>query len=145
MIGMQRNSGNKQTIDMTAAIHLRMIPEEVRQRIQDDDGIDDKVRSEVLRRFFPSIAAETLFWAQASQCRGVALCDSDSIRFLPENELRNQITGFGCIDRARLSEALDRYDPRREAIVVMKLGCWCELFVASQAEQPVSLACYPAS
>jgi len=143
--GTQGNGGNEQTVNMTEAIHLRMIPDGVRQRIHDEDEIEDGVRNEVLRRFFPSIVEETLFWAQAWQCRGIALCDSDSIHFLPEDQLRKEIADLGCMDRARLSEALDCYDPQREAIVLMKLGSWCELLLASQAEQPISLARYPAA
>ena len=131
--GKTPSSPNDQTsaaVDITAAVHARMVPDSARESLAAKGHLDTEENRRVFSRLLPSMREEAQFWFFARGERGAVICSMNLIEYVPERHLRTTYRIRDAQDE--IKAAINSYDPFSEAVVVFTDQGVSRIVIASE-------------
>lgn len=126
-------------IDITSAVHYRMVPEAVRAAFQTSDRISETQEAQVFRRLFPSMREEGQFRFLAGCGKGAIFCSPQKIHYVPEAVMEHASEQMNANVKRELAEALSSYDPLSQAVVVISGCVFAKVVIAGAEDFPDGL------
>ena len=122
------------TVDITAAVHHRMVPDDVRESLAVRGSLSEDEDNRVLRRLFPSICEEALVRFLKRGERGAVICSESRIEYAPERSLATVFRAQNTY--LELTTAVRSYDPLLEAVVVITNAEFSKILIADKGGFP---------
>jgi len=104
-----------ETLDITAAIHYRMVPFEMRSRPSDFEPTD--MLDRICRRLYPSVLEEARFCYRGTSRRGVAVFEEQRWHYAFEDAVHRLFNRMRDSVPDSIVRAIHTYDPRYEVII----------------------------
>lgn len=124
-------------IDITDAVHSRMIPDWARERLKVRLQLSDEEENVIFRRLFPSMREEAQSRFLAREERGIVICSERRIEYVPERHLESVLGSVAA--QAELTAAFRSYNPLSEAVVVLTDGEFCKIMMVGEESFPEGL------
>lgn len=130
---------DEKSINITSAVHNRMIPDAVREAFRTDAQISEAQEAQVFRRLFPSMREEAQFRFSSGWGRGAIFCSAQEIHYVPARVIEQGSREMNANARRELIDALSSYDPLSQAVVVISGGEFAKIVIADAEDFPDGL------
>jgi hypothetical protein len=127
------------SIDITAAVHRRMIPESVREFLRTQDTLGTVEESTIFRRLFPSMREEAQLRFLAGSGKGAVLCFARKIQYVPEGKLSEALDSISVGAQRELAGAIASYEPLAQAVIVIAGERFSKVLIAGGESFPDGL------
>jgi hypothetical protein len=105
----------KDVVDITDAVHFRIISDTERASLAARGRLSEEESNISLRRLIPSMREQAQFWFLAMGERGVVICSTGRIKYVPERHLAADVRDSDV--QTKLIIAVNTYNPLSEAVL----------------------------
>jgi hypothetical protein len=102
-------------VDITDTVHLRIISDTERTSLAARGRLSEEENNISFRRLIPTIREEAQFWFLAIGERGIVICSTGRIEYVPERHLAADVRDPDV--QTKLMMAVNTYNPLSEAVL----------------------------